>query len=43
MRLVALALCLLGVVTLAACSPNPDDDWFGETMHPGQRFDPGTN
>jgi hypothetical protein len=40
-RRVYTALCLLALVTLAACSNYPSGDWFGETLHPGQIYDPG--
>jgi hypothetical protein len=40
-RFVPFALCLAALLALAACSGNPTGDWFGETLHPGQVYDPG--
>jgi hypothetical protein len=38
------ALCLVVLVGLAACSSDPPTgDWFGESLHPGQVYDPGSD
>ena len=42
-RLIYSALCLAMLVTLAACAYNPTGDWFGESLHPGQGYDPGND
>ncbi|HTZ36386.1 MAG TPA: hypothetical protein VMB84_10205 [Stellaceae bacterium] len=43
-RPLRLALCLAALLGLAACAIAPGSgDWFGEVMHPGQAYDPGTD